>query len=81
MRLKFLIKLLPKTPTALQAQSTLYTYFKTTFKLYKEGATSTEDLFEKYEEISEKFDLEQTNLAKKLDVILNKLEMAASLNI
>ncbi len=40
--------------------------------MYKEGNQSTEELFNKYEEISEKFELEQTNLARKLDVILKK---------
>lgn len=50
----------------------LYTFFKTAFNLYKEGSLSTEELFNKYEEISEKFELEQTNLARKLDIILKK---------
>lgn len=50
----------------------LYTFFKTTYQLYKEGSKTTEELFTKYEEISEKFELEQTNLARKLDVILKK---------
>jgi len=53
----------------------LYTFFKTTFNLYKGGSITTEELFNKYEDISEKFELEQTNLAKKLDVILNKEDM------
>ncbi len=50
----------------------LYTFFKTSYNLYKEGNLTTEDLFTKYEEVSEKFELEQTNLARKLDVILKK---------
>lgn len=40
--------------------------------MYKEGNQTTEELFSKYEDISEKFELEQTNLARKLDVILKK---------
>ncbi len=50
----------------------LYTFFNTVFNLYKEGSLNTEELFNKYEEISEKFELEQTNLARKLDVVLKK---------
>lgn len=50
----------------------LYTFFKTTYQLYKQGVKTTEELFTKYEEISEKFELEQTKLARKLDLILKK---------
>ena len=54
----------------------LYNYFKTLYDLYKEGThgVTMEQLFTKYEEVSEKFELEATNLAKKLDVILKKQE-------
>ncbi len=54
----------------------LYNYFKTLYDLYKEGThgVKMEQLFNKYEEVSEKFDLESVNLAKKLDVILKKEE-------
>jgi tetratricopeptide (TPR) repeat protein len=60
----------------------LYNYFKTLYDLYREGShgVSTEQLFNKYEEISEKFELESTNLAKKLDVILKKQEDGIPLN-
>lgn len=52
----------------------LYNYFNTLYKLYKSGSAgvSMEQLFEKYEEISEKFEVEQTNLAKRIDKILKK---------
>jgi len=52
----------------------LYNYFKTFYDRYKAGdaEVSMEALFNKYEEISEKFELETTELAKKLDVILKK---------
>ncbi len=55
----------------------LYNYFKTLYDLYKEGASgvSMEKLFDKYEEVSEKFELEATKLARNLDVILNKEEL------
>lgn len=61
-------------PNSFSSPKRLYTYFKTTFELYKQGITSTENLFTKYEEISEKFELEQSKLAKKLDAILTKLD-------
>lgn len=54
----------------------LYNYFKTLYDLYKEGnhGVEMEQLFNKYEEVSEKFEIESVNLAKKLDVILKKQE-------
>ena len=54
----------------------LYNYFNSLYKLYKSNAdgVTMELLFEKYEEISEKFELEQTNLAKRIDKILKKEE-------
>ena len=60
----------------------LYNYFKTLYDLYKEGThgVSMEQLFNKYEEVSEKFELESTNLAKKLDLILKKQEDGVPLN-
>ena len=52
----------------------LYNYFKTMYDLYKSEASSVtpEKLFNKYEEVSEKFELEGTKLSMKLDVILKK---------
>ena len=52
----------------------LYNYFKTLYDRYKAGDSevSMEMLFNKYEEVSEKFEIETTELAKKLDVILKK---------
>ena len=61
-------------PKSFTSPKRLYTYFKTAYQLYKEGDKTVEALFDIYEEVSEKFTLEQTNLAKKLDVILKKLE-------
>ena len=54
----------------------LYNYFKTTHSLYKSGSSDVtpEKLFNKYEEVSEKFELEGVKLAKKLDVLLKKEE-------
>jgi len=59
----------------------LYNYFKTLYDRYKAGDSevSMEMLFNKYEEVSEKFDFETIELAKKLDVILKKEEAGTAL--
>ena len=60
----------------------LYNYFKTLYDIYKQGdkGVSIEQLFNKYEEVSEKFELESTKLSKKLDVILKKQEDGIPIN-
>ena len=60
----------------------LYNYFKTLYDLYREGndGVTMEQLFDKYEEVSEKFELESTKLAKKLDMILKKEENGTPLS-
>lgn len=60
----------------------LYNYFKTLYDLYKEAnqGVTMEQLFNKYEEVSEKFEIESINLAKKLDVILKKQEEGTPLS-
>ena len=60
----------------------LYNYFKTFYDIYKtgNGAVTTAMLFDKYEEISEQFELEGISLAKGLDVILKKEESGAALS-
>ena len=52
----------------------LYNYFKTFYDLYKQGnaRVTMEALFDKYEEMSEKFEEESINLSRKLDIILKK---------
>ena len=59
----------------------LYNYFKTLYDLYKQGddQVTMESLFNKYEEVSEKFEFESTELAKKLDIILKKEESGTAL--
>ena len=54
----------------------LYNYFKTLHDRYKsgDGEVTMEMLFNKYEEVSEKFEFESTELSKKLDLILKKEE-------
>ncbi len=60
----------------------LYNYFKTLYDRYKasDPEVSIEMLFNKYEEVSEKFELENTNLARKLDVILKKEEAGTAMS-
>ncbi|MDA8640613.1 hypothetical protein N9M11_02445 [Flavobacteriaceae bacterium] len=52
----------------------LYLYFESMHELYKKGNSgiTAEKLFDKYEEVSEKLELEGTITSKKLDNILNK---------
>ena len=59
----------------------LYNYFKIFYDLYKEGAdqVTMEKLFDKYEEVSEKFEFEAIKLAKNLDIILKKEESGSPL--
>ena len=59
----------------------LYNYFKIFYDLYKEGTdqVTMEKLFDKYEEVSEKFEFEAIKLAKNLDVILKKEESGSPL--
>ena len=56
----------------------LYNYFKTYYELYKDGVdgVTMENLFTKYEEVSEKFEVE-SNLSKELDLILKKQRQEA----
>lgn len=70
-----------KDVTSFTNPKLLYNYFKTLYDRYKEGDSEVtmELLFNKYEEVSEKFEFESTELAKKLDVILNKEEAGTAL--
>lgn len=53
----------------------LYNYFKVYFNIYKEENSniSLEQLFNKYEELIEKFELEMDTYTMKLDILLNKV--------
>ena len=63
-----------KDPKSFTNPKFLYNYFKTLYQRYKKGDSevSMEMLINKYEEVSEKFDAETIELAKKLDIILKK---------
>ena len=50
----------------------LYTYFKLTVRLYDKGSKSTEELFTKYDEISEKVELEIKNYTMKVNKYIDQ---------
>ncbi|MDC1010515.1 hypothetical protein OAP92_04630 [Flavobacteriaceae bacterium] len=55
-------------------------YFQTAYDLYKAGnKINLETLFEKYEELTEKFELLKTNISKNIDIILKKEESGTAL--
>ena len=62
-----------RDPLSFTNPKELYNYFKTYYELYKDGVDgiTMEKLFIKFEEVSEKFEIESTNLSKKLDLILD----------
>ena len=59
----------------------LYNYFKILYEIYKRKNESVtpEKLFEKYEDVSEKFEFESIKLAKNLDILLKKEESGEAL--
>ncbi len=71
-----------KDPISFTNPKLLYNYFKTYFDRFKAGdqEVTMELLFEQYEEVSEKFDIESTALAKRLDIILKKEESGTALS-
>jgi len=52
----------------------LYTYFKLTVELYDSGEKAVEELFTKYDEVSEKIELEIKNFTNKLNKFIPKNE-------
>ena len=71
-----------KDPSSFSNPKHLYNYFKTFYDRYKQNdpEVTTELLFNKYEEISEKFESESVALAKKSDIILKKEEAGTPLS-
>ena len=65
-----------KDPESFSNPKRLYSYFKVLYEIYKSknGNITPEKLFEKYEDVSEKFEFESVKLAKNLDKILKKGE-------
>ena len=67
-------------PNSFTNPKSLAYYFITGYDLFKAGIDiELEDLFEKYEELTEKFQLLQTNISKNLDLILKKEESGTAL--
>ena len=65
-----------KDPKSFKSPKGLYNYFKMYFKLYKAGEPSVtlEKVFDKYEELTEKFEYEMGVYTSKLDILLKKEE-------
>ena len=67
-------------PTSFTNPKSLAYYFQTGYDLYKVGSKiNLETLFEKYEELTEKFELLKTNISKNIDIILKKEESGTAL--
>ena len=67
-------------PVSFTNPKSLAYYFQTGYDLYKVGSKiNLETLFEKYEELTEKFELLKTNISKNIDIILNKEESGTAL--
>tara|TARA_B110000503_G_scaffold24010_1_gene37773 strand:- start:41158 stop:42543 length:1386 start_codon:yes stop_codon:yes gene_type:complete len=63
-------------PQSFKSPKGLYNYFNIYFKLYKENSSnvSLEEVFEKYEELTEKFEFEMEVYTSNLDALLKKEE-------
>ena len=67
-------------PVSFTNPKSLAYYFQTGYDLYKVGSKiNLETLFEKYEELTEKFELLKTNISKNIDIILKKEESGTAL--
>jgi tetratricopeptide (TPR) repeat protein len=67
-------------PASFTNPKSLAYYFQTGYDLYKVGSKiNLETLFEKYEELTEKFELLKTNISKNIDIILKKEESGTAL--
>ena len=69
-------------PKSFKSPKGLYNYFKLYFKMYKsdDQDVSLEEVFDKYEELTEKFEYEMGAYTAKLDLILNKEENSTPLS-
>ena len=68
-------------PISFTNPKSLAYYFQTGYDLYKAGSKiNLETLFEKYEELTEKFELLKTNISKNIDIILKKEESGTALS-
>ena len=69
-------------PKSFKSPKGLYNYFKLYFKMYKsdDQNVSLEEVFDKYEELTEKFEYEMGAYTAKLDLILKKEENSTPLS-
>ena len=68
-------------PVSFTNPKSLAYYFQTGYDLYKSGSKiNLETLFEKYEELTEKFELLKTNISRNIDIILKKEESGTPLS-
>ena len=69
-------------PKSFKSPKGLYNYFKLYFKMYKsdDQDVSLEEVFNKYEELTEKFEYEMGAYTAKLDLILKKEENSTPLS-
>ncbi len=68
-------------PVSFTNPKSLAYYFQTGYDLYKSGSKiNLETLFEKYEELTEKFELLKTNISRNIDIILKKEESGIPLS-
>ena len=69
-------------PKSFKSPKGLYNYFKLYFKMYKsdDEDVSLEEVFDKYEELTEKFEYEMGAYTAKLDLILKKEENSTPLS-
>ena len=69
-------------PKSFKSPKGLYNYFKLYFKMYKsdDQDVSLEEIFDKYEELTEKFEYEMGAYTAKLDLILKKEENSTPLS-
>ena len=69
-------------PKSFKSPKGLYNYFKLYFKMYKSNdqEVSLEEVFDKYEELTEKFEYEMGAYTAKLDLILKKEENSTPLS-
>ncbi len=71
-----------KDPKSFKSPKGLYNYFKLYFNMYKsdDQDVSLEEVFDKYEELTEKFEYEMGAYTAKLDLILKKEENSTPLS-
>lgn len=68
-----------KDPENFTSGKSLYTYFSLAVDLFNEGKMELQDIFQLYDVISSKIEIEKNNLAEKLTPLMNKEENGTAL--